>query len=434
MAGKNKKMVIKNFENLATSVPRRQALLIAEAGLEAVNTKKVVFNFVNFNAKKNLLTIQGKKFNLSEFKNVFLIGFGKASIEAASALYDVMGERITKGFIIGLEEKFISQNILAKAGTHPLPSEKNIGLTRELLENLEGMTEKDLVISLISGGGSALFTKPFHLTAEEEALIFKALTKKGASILELNTVRKHTDLVKGGNLAKLIYPATSINILFSDIPGDDLSQIASGPTVKDLTASRDAMGIIEKYKILESCLLKKIDLAETPKEQKYFKNVNNFLAVSPKHALIAMREKCEELGFKTKIFSESFQGEARVLGPEILEELEPKTCLLGAGESTVQILGKGKGGRNQEMALAALPKVKESQVLICLASDGRDNTDAAGAVIDSSTLFRANKFSLDPMDFLQNNNSYHFFEATGDLIFTGLTNSNVSDLVIGLKN
>jgi glycerate-2-kinase len=298
---------------------------------------------------------------------------------------------------------------------------------------LASCSEKDLVLCVVSGGGSALLCSPHDMTCEQEVSIIAALTVKGATIQELNTVRKHISTVKGGQLAKTMYPATIISLIFSDVPGDDLSMVASGPTVMDNSFMKDAAAVLKKYSILEVCQMPLCNLTETPKEEKYFKNVQNVLAVSPKHALAAMREKAEDLGFDVKIFAENFQGIARDLGLKIISENKTGQCLLGAGESTVKIAGKGKGGRNQEMALAALSSISENQVLVCAASDGHDNTDSAGAIVDVGTKARAKALGLNLQEYLNNNDSYNFFEALGDRLITGPTEANVSDFFVCLK-
>lgn len=426
--------IIKNFDRLATSALRKQALLVAEAGLKAINTTRVVRSQVSYLARHRRLEVCGKKFDLKKFERIFCIGVGKAALEAVTALHEILKDRITAGCVIDLQTGALPPNIASRAGTHPCPTPANIQYTKELVALVENLTEKDLVLGVVSGGGSSLFTWPYDLTTEEQSNLFKILTKQGATINEINTVRKHTDRVKGGNLAKLLYPATVVSLIFSDVPGNDLSQIASGPTVKDETTVSQAAHILKKYQVLEQLDLPKLRLYETPKEDKYFARAHNLLAVSANIALRAMRVRAEDLGFDVKIFSERFSGLAGELGPEAVKENQRGQCLLGAGESTVHITGLGSGGRNQEMALAALPYIGENQVLACVASDGRDNTDAAGAIVDASTLLRARNLGLEPVKFLGNNDSFTFFEKLGDQVYTGTTGSNVSDFFVCVKN
>jgi glycerate-2-kinase len=210
--------------------------------------------------------------------------------------------------------------------------------------------------------------------------------------------------------------------------------VASGPTIKDSTTSRDAKNILQKYRVLEKVARPVCKLVETPKEDRYFEKVHNFLLVSAKQALEAMKNKAEDFGFETRIFSNHFQGEARVLGRQVTGAAALHQCLLGAGESTVTIVGYGKGGRNQEMALGALSVVVDNQVLLCLASDGYDNTEVAGAIVDSLTQSKAKALGLNPEIYLNNNDSFHFFEAMDDLVETGLTGSNAADFFVCLKD
>ncbi len=445
--GTRTKHIITNFDTLATSSLRRQALEITEAGFRAINTKQAVKRTVKYNPKKQVLEVgghepltakgglgtwHGKKYLLNGFDRVICIGFGKAAFNAVLELQNILGDKIKCGFVIDLKQGSLG-NITCRVGTHPYPTKINIDATTELVAMVSDCTEKDLVLCVVSGGGSALLCSPHQMSCEQEVSIIAALTAKGASIGELNTVRKHISNVKGGNLAKIMYPASVISLIFSDVPGDDLSTVASGPTVPDDTFMKDAAAVLKKYNVLEACHMPSCQLAETPKEPKYFEKVQNILAVSPKQALAALKDRAEDLGFDVKIFSTQFQGQARELGPKIIAASQKRQALIGAGESTVKIIGQGKGGRNQEMALAALPFVAENQVLVCAASDGHDNTDATGAIVDLSTQIKAKSLGLDGEGYLQNNDSYNFLEATGDLLLTGPTEANVSDFFVCLK-
>lgn len=429
-----KKHIIKNFEALASSGLRKQALSIIEAGYRAIDTKDAMFRAVQFEAKKNKLKVFKDTYDLLKYKKIIAIGFGKASTDAAMALHEVLGERIFKGYFIGVEElSSLGPDYICQAGTHPLPSQKNLGYVDEMLKLLEGLTAEDLVICLVSGGGSALLSAPYLQSLEDEIKIFQTLTAAGATIQELNIVRKHTSTLKGGQLLKHIYPATCISLIFSDVPGDDISVVASGPTVKDGTSTRDALRVIEKYDLLQKIEKPKINLVETSKDEKLFKQVKNYLVVSSEAALSAMRTQAEELGFSVEYFSKHFQGNATELGKQIPGWLTGSGCLLGAGESTVLIHGQGKGGRNLEMALSALNILPEHSVFITAASDGKDNTEAAGAIVDSTTALRAKHLNLNSQDFLLTNDSFSFFEKTGDLLFTGPTGANVADFFVFLK-
>ncbi len=426
-------MIIKNFDKLASSGLRKQALTIVEAGLEAINTKQAVEKNFLFNEKSQELKIFNQKFDISKFKRIVCVGFGKAALEAVTAIQSILRNKISCGYVLDLKEGSLG-NIVCKVGTHPLPTKVNIQATKELMDMLSVCEEEDLVLCVVSGGGSALLCQPHDMACETEVTIISALTVKGATIQELNTVRKHISSVKGGNLAKIIYPATCISLIFSDVPGDDIGIVASGPTVKDNSTNREAAEILEKYNVLEMCEMPSCNLLETPKDNKYFAKIHNILFVSAKQALDAMEEMAEDLGFKVKIFSKNYQGEARELGPKIVLDCKKGECLLGTGESTVKITGKGIGGRNQEMALAALAAISENQVLACVASDGHDNTESAGAIIEGDSLRRSVTLKLEPKSYLENNDSFTFFQTLGDQILTGNTESNVSDFFVCIKS
>ncbi len=408
---------------------------IAEAGLSAINTQKAFEKNFVYDAGRDRLAVLGKKYDLKKFNNIYCIAFGKAAFAGIASVSRILGDRLTSGFAIDVEANRPQiPNIIFRTGTHPHPSEQNIKAAKELVEFASQAKENDLVLCLISGGGSALLCYPHSLDVLDQAAILKELMNAGADIFEMNCVRKHLSRVKGGQLAKIIYPAKLISLIFSDVPGDDLSTIASGPTVKDETTVREASAILAKHRILEKLNLPSVKFVETPKDAKFFENTENILFVSAKTALRAMKDKAEDLGFDVKIFSQHFQGEAEKLASEIIIANNQKhQALLGAGESTVVVKGNGVGGRNQHLALAALLSISENQVLITLASDGHDNSESAGAIVDSSTLLRSKTLNLEPSIYLQNNDSFTFFEAVGDGIDTGLTGSNVADLVISLR-
>ena len=435
-------MIIQNFDKLARSSLRRQALKIAEAGLEAISTRRAFEKGFLYNARKDGLSILGKKYDLSNFRNVYCVAFGKAAFEGITAVSQILGQRLTSGFAIGLKQsdgllafaRRPSSNIVFRTGSHPHPSEQNVEAAKELVEFVSKVKENDLVLCLVSGGGSALFCNPHSLNVETQAAVLKELMNGGADIFEMNCVRKHLSLVKGGQLAKIIYPAKLISMIFSDIPGDDLSAIASGPTVKDETTVADASAILNKYGILHKLNLPALKLSETPKEGRYFEKTENILFVSAKTALFAMKEKAEDLSYEVKIFDGKFQGIARELPKKIVpENQKPGCCYLGAGESTVVVLGSGIGGRNQEMALAASELLNPKQVFLAVASDGHDNSDFAGAIVDSQSQARARQLGMEPEAYLANNDSFNFFEALGDGLDTGLTGANVADFVILLN-
>lgn len=426
-------MVTKNFESIARTPLRKQALLIGEAVYEAINTKAVIDRTVNYNEKTEALKIADRLFDLKKFKRVLCIGFGKVALEAVTEIQAKLQHKIVCGFVIDLKEGSLG-NIVCRVGTHPYPSKVNVEATKELLAMLSGSSEDDLILFVVSGGGSSLLCSPHEMSCEVQVSIIASLTAAGSPIRDINTVRKHISNVKGGQLAKLCYPATVVSLIFSDVPGDDMSLVASGPTVLDTTTVQDAKEILSRYNILDKCGLASCTLLETPKEQKYFENVYNVIVVSSKEAMAAAKSKAQDLGWNVLVYSDRYEGNAHELGKKVVKLVERGQCLIGAGETTVIVKGHGLEGRSQAMALAALPLLGDDQVLLALASDGQDHSDAAGAIVDSTSLKVAQKLGLDGQVYLDNNDSYHYFESTGDLVFTGLTGSNISDFFISLRN
>lgn len=430
-------MKIKNAAQIGVTELRRHALAIAEAGLAAIDTASAIRGGVRL--ENNALCIKNEWCSLAETKRIFVVGIGKCAADAGAALEKILGTHLIGGVVLSIKkpDAKTSGKIEYLVGTHPMPSEQNIEATKRIVSLLEGLTKDDLVIFVVSGGGSTLLCFPESgMRCIDEELILKTLFTRGATIQEINTIRKHTSLARGGNLAKYAYPAQSIALIFSDVPGDNLEFIASGPTVKDTTTVEDADAILAKYDILRVCGMKHCGLMETPKEDKYFVNVRNVLFVSNKTALDAMADAARAKGFTPKVCNTCLVGEARDVGETIAEELRaalPKTALLYGGETTVTVKVKGKGGRCLELGLSALRFIQEGEVLIPFASDGRDNTDFAGLICDMITRKNAEARKLDIVKHLEENQSYKFFETTGDYLMTGNTGSNVSDLIVGLK-
>ncbi len=425
-------MIIKNYEELAVTPLRKNALEIIDAGLQSINTVKSISE--NVRLTENRLKIDGKEFSLHDIERVFVVGIGKCAFEAGETLEKILGDRLTGGIVLDVYKGELHK-IKSFAGTHPFMSEINIDVTKEIITLLNGLTEKDLVIFVISGGGSALLCQPNNFTCQDESLIVDCLVKSGVPIHELNTVRKHLSLARGGYLAQYAYPAKVISLIFSDVPGDNLEFVASGPTIKDTTSIEDAEKILEKYGALETCA-KSITLIETPKDSKYFENVSNILLISNSTALEAMKEKSAELGYGARIVTSEFSGEARKLGPRILSELskeKSRTVLLYGGESTVTVKKSGKGGRNLELALSALSEVKSGQLLASVATDGRDNTEYAGAIADEFSAKYPEAGKVESKKYLDENASFEFWKKNGGYLSTGITGSNVSDIIIAMN-
>jgi len=422
---------IKNYLKLAVNPLRRAALNIAEAGLLSIDTRNVVKK--NVSVKGKFLFLAKEKIDLNKIGKIVVAGAGKCVFEAAAEIEKILGNRIDDGAIICPSGGKL-RKIKVFKGDHPLPSKRNVEATRHLLKLLSGLKKEDLVIFLVSGGGSTLLCQPRNLTYKDEARIFNHLTRAGVDIKKLNIVRKHLSLARGGQLAQVVYPAKVISFLFSDVIGDDFGFIASGPMVLDKTTIKDAERVIREFGVEKVCGKIMKGLMETPKDKKYFKNVKNFLIVSNKLALDAMKSAAEKSGLKAKVITSSLSGEAKDAGGKIAGKLhKAKGVLLYGGETTVTIGGSGKGGRNMELALSALRFLKDDELVLTLASDGRDNSDFAGAICDKKTKEKAVKYKLDIGKYLKENNSYIFFKKTKDNLITGETGSNVADLIIAIK-
>ncbi len=426
---------IKNFEELATSATRRAALEIAEEGIRAIRTAEVIGRWVK--TGKGSMTIGEKSYPMHAGGKIVVAGVGKCAFEAAKAFERILGEAITRGVVLGVGTPPPLTRITAIEGTHPLPSEANVRGSAVLRETLAGLGENDLVFFIISGGGSTLLCLPREKGCEDEGKIVSELMRSGAAIQEMNTVRKHLpSLARGGYLAQQAYPARVASLIFSDVAGDDVQFIASGPTVKDTTSIRDAEIILEKYGLRAACGVERCGLVETPKDAKYFEKVQNIVVVSNDIALRAMADAAKQRGFTPNPQVGALAGEAREAGEKIAHALhggKPRCALLYGGETTVTVKGAGTGGRNMELALSALRFLERGEVVLSLASDGRDNSDYAGAICDIMTGERAKLLGCAPDEYLAANDSYAFFREVGDFLSMGITGSNVSDLVIAVK-
>ena len=434
---------------------RQDAHKIFQAGLKAVDPVAAINNKVSLT--DDLLTICGRNWDLSKVDRLFIIGAGKASAAMAAAMENILADRITDGCIIVKygHGAHLSRMSLVEAG-HPIPDQQGQEGARQIREHCENAAENDLILCLISGGGSALMPEPSPgLTLADKQLTSQILLACGASIHEINTLRKHLSRIKGGQLALSAYPAPTTALILSDVVGDDLDIIASGPTVPDPSTFADCLEIITKYQLkdkLPAAVAQHLStgangqVAETPKtDHPAFGLADHFIIGNNLQALVAAQTQAESLGYHTVMLSSQMTGETRdaaAFHAAILKEIlqsghpaKPPVCLLSGGETTVTLQGDGKGGRNQEYVLAAISVLKDLAplVLLSVGTDGSDGpTDAAGAVMDSTTLKRATAMGLDPSGYLANNDSYHFFQALNDLIITGPTRTNVMDIRIGL--
>lgn len=427
-------MKIRNTEALGETKARVDALQILDVGLSAIDTDTVLRKLVRMGT--DALVVADTPHELPKGRLLF-VGIGKCAISGAHTIEAILGDAITEGIAVDVSMPAVctTRHVACIAGTHPLPSDTNVSATKKILELLRGLTEDDLVLLLISGGGSTLLCQPHDsMICADETRVFEELTRAGAPIGEMNIVRRHLSKARGGGLTVAAHPARVVSLIFSDVPGDDLPTIASGPTTFDASTVDDARAVLKKYHVA----LPDVFLMETPKDGTVFKNTTNVLALSNMTALRAMAERAQQLGYVPTIVTNTLQGEARHAAEEIFEKLRTETTTPAAhfygGETTVTIVGShGEGGRNLEVSLGGLPHVRGNELLISVASDGHDNTDAAGAFCDVRSRQKAEGKKLDATAYLSRHDAYTFFKQTGDLIETGPTGSNVSDLIITLS-
>lgn len=441
--------------SIQAAVHRGRIERILAATLAAVDPQEAVARHLQRDGEQ--LRAGGRAYALERFRRILVVGAGKAGAPMAQAAVQILGERLDGGLVItkqghagGVEQ--VGPVQLAEA-RHPLPDERGVQATRRLIELVSETTPDDLVICLISGGGSALLLSPVPgVSLADLQSLTAALLACGANINEINSLRKHLDQVKGGGLARLAAPAQLVTLILSDVVGDPLDVIASGPTVPDPTSFAEAYGVLERYAILEQVPPavrahlergRRGELPDTPKQgDALFDQVQHVVVGSNLLAAQAALAQAQAEGLNTLLLTTYLQGEARQAGrmlAAIGRELEASgnplrrpACVIAGGETTVTLAGKGGlGGRNQELALGAVQELAglPDVTLVALATDGGDGpTDAAGAVATGATLERARQAGLGPADFLARNDAYHFFEALGDLLKPGPTQTNVNDL------
>lgn len=415
---------IQNYNALDLTPSRHKMLSIAEAALEAIDTDSIVRSKLKY--EDGSLIVDGKKYSLSPYKNIRLLGFGKASSKAVKAIESILGDRISGGIVIDNHPE-ASHIVKVEKGDHPLPSEKNITASNSLVKLAEESTEEDLVLVVVSGGGSALFCWP-SLECRQGAKLYKDAEKVGMTVLEMNIIRKHISQVKGGGLAAILHPATVIGLIFCDVPGGAFEEVASGPTYYDFSTAADAQNILDRYSLTGYIL------NETSKDKSLFNKVHNVKMISNTTALKAMREAAEGLGFGVKILGDAIYDTPQKLMERLVDLSKPGTVILAGGETRFKLTKSGgSGGRCQLLALQALKYLKPGHVFLSLASDGIDNSDAAGVVADKGTIDKSKKLNLDLESYLANFQPYEVFKSTGDLIFTGPTGANVSDLYVLLN-
>jgi len=454
--------IVTNFEDLLSHCKaegdrraRELALMAAEAGVRSADPRVAVRKSVRLS--EDAAEIGGKEIRLTG--RVYVVGAGKATGRMAEAVEGLLRDRIAGGTINvlrGTETVFNTARIAIHPAGHPIPDEGTIEGTRRILELVERAGYGDTVFALISGGGSALMELPQPgISLEDLKKANDVLIKSGADIQEINAVRKHISRVKGGQLARAARPAEVVGLIVSDIVGDPIDSIASGPTSPDPTTFQDAWEVLEKYDIVPKMpdsvveVLKRGlrgEIPETPKPgDPLFEGVHNVLVASNSLAVSEAERVLKESGLRVVNLGSFIEGEARHVGKAlagVIQAIERQgvpastpAAVVGGGETTVRVTGPGRGGRNQELVLGAVEKLSglRGVALLSIGTDGIDGvTDAAGAVADGSTLERAISLGLKPADYLKQNNSYEFFKRLGDLIFTGPTYTNVMDLFVAV--
>lgn len=434
---------------------RAHAREIFAAGLRSADPLAAVARQVGL--RDHRLTVADRTYDLDGIRRILVAGCGKASARMGLALETILDSRISDGVIVVKYGHGLSlEKIKVVEAGHPIPDEAGLDGARQVYDLVSGASEADLILFVISGGGSALLPLPADgLSLEDKQQTTQALLTSGATIQEVNALRKHLSKLKGGRLAKLAHPARLVALILSDVVGDTLDAIASGPTVPDPTTYQECLEIARRYQLggkIPSAVLGFLrrgadgEVEETAKAtEAIFQKVQNVIVGSNRLALAAAQAQAEALGYRAKLLSSAVEGESRTVAvshvaalKEILQQShggERRVCLISGGETTVTVRGDGLGGRNQEFALAAAVAIAGLDLVVVLSAgtDGTDGpTDAAGAIVDGATVSRGATKGLEASLFLARNDSYRYLQATGDLFITGPTFTNVMDLQIVL--
>ena len=424
-------MIIQNFDDLATTDKKKQCLEILDAGLQAADPKNIISNYVT----PNEIKINGKSFNLEKYSSIYSVAFGKAGDSMTRALNAIVP--IKSGIIVipkGSKSIIKAKKFQIFNSRHPEPDQTSVKAAKEVMKFVQNKRSDELIIFLVSGGGSSLLAMPDDITLEDKIHVTKVLLKSGATIQEFNCVRKHLSKIKGGKLIENM-KCHGVSLVMSDVEGDDLSAIASGTTYMDDTTYEDASEILKKYKIrwkmpqevLDLFKKRENEVIETPKKAK----IENFVIASNNNCLEAMKEKAEKIGYKVDTMQ--IFGDIKEQVTKILEKIsdEEKTCIIFGGETTVKVLGKGMGGRNQELVLRLLKNTQKlkKMVIASIGTDGIDgNSVFAGAITENIRI------DLDVMkEFLKNSDSGRFFQKQKGNVITNATHTNLMDIGMILK-
>ena len=410
--------------------------------IQAVEPGNAVQRFVR--RERDSLFVDGREYSLDKIGRVHILGLGKACAAMTLPLADLFSDHPTRGLLIPKQTLVQPPSGFdLQPGGHPVPDENSLRAGQKALALASSLTENDLLICLISGGGSALMTTPASsISLDDLRALTSALLACGARVDEINTLRRHLDQLKGGGLARLASPAKVVSLILSDVVGNPLEAIASGPTAPDPSTCEDALAVLEKYSLLgkiPSAILRYLETAaEMPKPgDALFERVQNVIVGSNALAAESAQSQARSEGFHSILLGDDWQGEAREVSRKLCHILKTSTnqrpfCLIAGGETTVTLHGRGRGGRNQELALAAVGELAglRDVMLITLATDGEDGpTDAAGAVVTGETLKRGWELGLSPEAFLDDNDSYTYFSALTDLLKPGPSGTNVNDLM-----
>lgn len=422
----------------------RVLLDLADAVLSCLEPAALVKQAVTL--RDNTLTIQGTRFDLKTFDHIYVVGAGKATLAMAQALHQLLGDRITAGHInVPVVKQKRLGAIQVHQASHPFPDASTLAATQQLFKLVEQASSTDLVICLFSGGGSSMLPLPANgLRLSEKIAVTKKLMRASADIFDLNTVRKHLSAIKGGRLAQAAGPASVISLIISDVIGDRLDMIASGPTVPDLSTAADAIDVLQRYRLCTDKLCQIIQLNESPKHLSG-KRIHNFVIGSNQVALELAAATAKRAGLRPLILTSCLQGEAKeaarvitAMAHEVEQHNRPvrkPALLLFGGETTVTVLGKGHGGRNQELVLAAVPFLSHQMSILSLATDGVDGITpepVAGALADGAVADQCVIAGINYHDYLYSNNSFACLRQLGCILRTGPTGTNVGDIVMVL--
>lgn len=420
-------MIIKNYESLGSNRDKKITLQILEKGIHAAIPDRILSKIVH----KNVLLVGKDKISLSKYDEIFVVAFGKAADSMTNVISHLTN--IKGGIVVipkNVDSVLKNKNFKTIHAGHPIPDTNSVFAAKMIIRFLKTRRDNDFVIFLISGGGSSLVALPDGITLYDKQKITKLLLNCGANVREINCIRKHFSKIKGGWMSEYL-KCNAVSLIVSDVVGDDLSSIASGPTYFDRTTFVHAAKILKKYgleKVVPKNALKRIKLGikhkipETPKRTR----IKNYIIATNENCLLEMEKKAKSFGLRTKILP-SIEGDVTVVASKLVDSSKPCTCLIFGGETTVKVQGNGKGGRNQELVLYALMeshKKNQNMTIASVGTDGIDgNTDACGAILSNLEL------NIDQTRrFLKNNDSYSLLKKQNALIFTGPTHTNLMDI------